>query len=174
MDVEFRNEIKRGHRFISLLAVPFFAFIATVLGSFFGIFSSEARDLIASVLQGDLSRSGDLLAYMAIVGLCIGGTGIVVIGSLYSALFKPDHIVTISPERRMVDVQFHLPWREPRSASYRFDEIEAVELKYDDEQNEILLRLPDRRRPLILTREFRPWAAEAKLRQLNEMGLTSK
>lgn len=149
MIVEFRNEIKPGHRFISLLAVPLFAFVATVIGSFFGIFTREARDLIGSVLQGDMSRSGDLLGYMAILLLCVGGTGIVVIGSLYSALFKPDHIVTISPEQRMIDVQFHLPWREPRAVSYRFDEIEGVRLKYDDEQNEILLRLPDRRRPLI-------------------------
>ena len=174
MDIEFRNEMKLGHRFLILLAVPFFSFVAMVIGSFFGVFSTEARDLVTSVLQGDMTRTGDFLGYIAIVGLCVGGTGIVIIAGLYLALVKPDHIVTISPERRRIDVQFHLPWREPRSVSYRFDQIEAVELKYDNEQNEILLRLPDRRRPLILTREFRPWAAEAKLRHLKEMGLTSK
>ncbi|WP_141246495.1 hypothetical protein [Actibacterium ureilyticum] len=124
-----------------------------------------------SVLQGDMTRIGDLFGYFVILSLCVGVTGTLVIAGLYTALLKPDHVVHIDPERRILTVRYDLPWRNSRSVEYRFDQIEAVELKYDSEQNEILLRLPDRRRPLTLMSIFRPWAAETKFRHLKEMGL---
>ncbi|MEL6565964.1 MAG: hypothetical protein AAFQ59_16105 [Pseudomonadota bacterium] len=176
MVLEYKIEVRLRDRLLLALAIPFVALIGAVLISFFGVFGRDAYDLIGSIIERDNTRLRDFLGYVVIVTLSVGGTCTLIFAALYTAFFHPNHIVEIDPDRRVVNVYFFhvLPWLHSPRASYRFDEIEAIELKYDDEQNRILLRLPDRKRPLILIYEFRRWTAERKFKQLKEMGLPTR
>ncbi len=171
MVVEYRNETRRRIRFLQLLAIPFMVLVASVLISFFDVFGKDAVDLVRSVLRGNMTRLGDFLIYVVVFLLVVGGTGVVTVLGLYTAILKPDTVVRIDPERSVVSVHHDWPVFKSTSADYRFDEVEAIELRYDDEQSEILMRLPDRKRPVTLLHAFRHWSADAKMRQFKEMGL---
>lgn len=174
MAFEYANDLRLRHRVLLLAAVPLVVLVGAVIMSVFGILSVEARDLVASVFRGDMTRLGDFLGLVVIVILCFGGAGTIAIAALRTALLEPDQVVKIDPDRRVVTVDLSLPWMKSRSLTYGFDEIEAVELEYDGEQSKILLHLPDRRRPLTLTYTYRLREAEGTFRRLVEIGLPSK
>ena len=176
MALEYRSEMTLRVRLLLLLAVPFVALIGSVLISFFGVFSREAYELVASIFGGDMTRLGDFLGYILVMAFSVGVSSTLIIACLFTALVKQNYVVEIDADRRIVDVHFlrALPWQRYSRSSYQFDEIEAIELKYDVEETEILLRLPNRKRALRFTSEFKRSAAESKLRQFKEMGLPVK
>lgn len=176
MVLEYRHETTLAARLVILLTVPFMMLIATVFIGFFELFSGEAYDLVASIFGGDMARLKEFLVFLLLLTISVGFSGILIIAVLYGSLVKRDYVVEIDPDRRTVNIHFKraLPWHHSSSFSYRFDEIEAIELQYDNEGNEIRLRLPDRKFALMLLREFRRPVAEKKLSQFKEMGLPAK
>jgi len=176
MVLEYRHETAPAGRLVSFLAVPFIMLIAGALIDVFGLFSSEAYDLVASIFGGDMARLKEFLVFLLLLTISVGFSSILIVASLYLSLVKRDYVVEIDPDRRTVNIYFQraLPWHHSSSSSYRFDEIEAIELRYDDEGNEIRLRFPDRKFALMLHREYSRAVAEKKLSRFKEMGLPAK
>lgn len=162
------------HRIIMLAGIPFAAFIGVVITSRFDVFSRDAYDLIGSIFQGDMTRFGDFLGFVAVALCSVVMPIILVLACLYNAVLKPNHVINIDPDRRMVAVDFDLPWMKPYGSIYRFDEIDGIELRQDDEGDEIRLHLPDRKCPLTLISESRFSVAERKFGRLVEIGLPSR
>lgn len=173
---EYRQEATRAIRLVGLLVVPFMTLVAGGLIGVFNLFSRDAHDLVASIFGGDMTRFNEFLVFLLLLTISVGFSSMMIIASLYSSLIKRDYVVEIDPERRTVNVHFQsvLPWHRASSSSYRFDEIEAVELRYDDEENDIQLRLPDRKLALKLFHERSWFVANLKLKRLKEMGLPAK
>ncbi|SEW47619.1 hypothetical protein SAMN04488515_3639 [Cognatiyoonia koreensis] len=176
MVLEYRQEATLAGRLVSFMAVPFMMLIAGALIGVFGLFSREAYDLVASIFGGDMARLKEFLVFLLLLTISVGFSSILIIAGLYVSLVRRDYVVEIHPDRRTVNIYFQraLLWHHSSSSSYRFDEIEAIELRYDDEGNEIRLRLPDRKFALKLLREYSRPVAEKKLSQLKEMGLPAK
>ena len=171
MIIEFKEEMTLRNRAVLLLMVPFAALVGGVLISQFGVFGSEAYNLISSIFQGDLSRVGDFLGYLLVLFLSVIVTGFLIAATLYGAIIQPNLRVKFDSDRRVVDVKFYPVWSKPRGMTYGFNEVQAVELSHDGEDSRIRLRLPDRRWPLTIHVTYDHQEAEHKFAQLRHIGL---
>lgn len=175
MVLEYKTETNLRVRILFLLLLPFVALIATVLISFFGLFSEDAYALVTSVIGGDMTRLGDFLGYLVVLLVVLVCSGGIMFGLIYHALFEPDHFAEIDPHSRTMVVLLYSPWPwlRMRSTTYRFDEVVGLKLRYDDEQSAVLLYLPDRKRPLALIAERQWHVAQQKFNRLIKIGLPS-
>lgn len=171
MVAKFTNALSIKSRIVILLMCPFAAIVGLVLATFFGVFSPESYELIASVFRGDTTRIGNFLVFMLIFLLSVIVPSIMVIATLRQSIFQPNQVVSFDPDRRVLTVHHSLPWSKPRSWDYRFEDVEAAELTYDSEQYEILLHLFNRKRPLKL---MWGWGSKARLKDLQDMGIPIK
>jgi hypothetical protein len=175
MILEYRVETKFAFRVLYLLLLTFVAALASFMISFFDLFSGEAYKLFASIIGGDMTRLGDFLGYLALLIVIVGCSGGLMFGLVHEAVFKTNHVAEIDTQSHTVIVRYFSPWpwSKKRSATYRFDELAGLKLRYDSEESEVLLYLPDRRRPLTLVAERDRHVAQQKFKRLRGIGLPS-
>ncbi|MGH1367489.1 MAG: hypothetical protein ACRBCL_02655 [Maritimibacter sp.] len=177
--VEYRDMTSpRVRLFSAVVVISFIVILAIVLMSAFGLFAGDAMDLIGSILQGDFTRLGDFVGYLALLFLCVGLPCGLIYVSLKKGVLAPNVVVAIDPSQQIVAIHRDLPWRKPRHAEYDFRDIEAVELANSSltasERHEISLHIRGVKRPLVLAAIFDAQVAAQELLKLKEMGLPSR
>ena len=179
MVIEYRDETPpRVRVFIAVVVIPFMVILAMVSILDFGLFGSDALDLVGSTLRGDFTRLGDFVGYLALLLLCVGIPSVFIYVSISKGVFAPNVVVAIDPGRRIVSIYRDLPWQSSRRTEYAFSDVEAIELANSSliasEQNEISLRIRGLKRPLVLAAIFDAQAAAQEFQKLKEMGLPSR
>ena len=146
--------------------------------SLFGLFGKDALELVRLTLQGDATRLGDFTGYLVLLLICIGIPGAMIYAIIFNTLVKPNTVVKIDPELRIVSVHRDLPWLRTYSAEHAFEDIEAVKLTEgtwtESENHEISIRIPGIRRPLVLAAIFDTQEAHREFQKLNDIGLPVK
>ncbi|THH34412.1 hypothetical protein E4Z66_18420 [Aliishimia ponticola] len=177
--IKYRNvTTPRLRIFVALVVIPFAVILAMVLISGFGLFGSDAFDLVVPILQGDYTRFGDFIGYLVLLLLCVGLPCAFIYVSIKKGILAPDVVVTFDPSRRIVAIHCDRPWRGARLSEYSFGDVEAIELTKSaltvSEQNEISLHMRGAKRPLVLAAIFDAQAAAQEFRKLKELGLPTR
>ncbi len=174
----YRSEVKPRARLLLLtLATPFVLVVTFGLVGFFDPFGADARALVSGILRGDFTRIDDFLAYLVLVLILFGIPGGLIFAIVSTAIFKRDQTVTLNPQDQIVTLRLKLPFSAATQATYAFGDV-RIELKRKREtlieQGEIWLRLPDRRKPIVLVAIFNTLDCHAEYQNLRAMGLIGK
>ncbi|WP_090200015.1 hypothetical protein [Yoonia tamlensis] len=157
--IRYRDETSLRFRvFVTLVVIPFMVILAIVFISVFGLFGSDALDLIVPILQGDFTRLDDFLGYLVVLLLAVCVPGAFIYASISQGILAPNIVVTFDSNLGIVSVQRELPWFGTSETEYSFNDVEAIELdtrfRTTSEMNEISLRIRGVRRPLVLVAVF--------------------